>query len=200
MQEKFDILVAKCGKSIGLKGEIHLNIYSDFLDIFTRGNIFRCGDLMLTLESFNVHKNSAKFSEINDIESAKMLNSHNLYSSKTLTEKYCNLGENEFFWFDIIGLKIYDGDLLLGEVAEIERIVGVDYLVVNVDRDLLDSGASSNFGDFGNSSVGVSSKNSKKKPKQKIFLIPYIERYIIKTDLKNKRILTQDTLGILEES
>ena len=38
----FDILVAKCGKSIGLKGEIRLIIYSDFDEIWQQGNVFLC--------------------------------------------------------------------------------------------------------------------------------------------------------------
>lgn len=43
--DDFGILVAKCGKTIGLKGEIRLIVYSDFDEIFTKGNVFLARDL-----------------------------------------------------------------------------------------------------------------------------------------------------------
>lgn len=170
----FNILVAKCGKTVGLKGSVKLIIYTDFLEIFKEKNHFRCGDRILTIESFNRFQNSVKFIEISDIDSAKMLNSLMLYTTKEMTSKYCKLNNNEFFWFDIVGLKLYDNELLLGHISDIERIANIDYLVVQTNLDLF------------------------KKPKN--FLVPYISRYIIKTDLENKCIYTKDTLGILEES
>lgn len=177
--QNFDVLVAKCGKSIGLKGEVKLIIYSDFLEIFTHGNIFKCGDSMLTLESFNPLKPSAKFKEITNIDSAKSLNSLLLYSSRELSDRYCKLSSSEFFWFDIVGLDIIEDDYLVGKVVEIERIGSVDYLNIEADLDFL-------------------SKNPHIKAKR--FYLPYIERYILKTDLEAKCIFVKDSIAILEES
>lgn len=171
----FDILVAKCGRAIGLKGEVKLIIYTDFIEIFKKGNVFRCGDSMLRLDSFNPHKNSAKFSEINTQDEAKTLNSRNLYSSKNLTKQYCKLKKDEFFWFDIIGLDVYENELLLGCVDSIERISNTDYLVVNVDK---------NIGGM----------------KKKSFLIPYISRYIIDVSLESRAIYVKDSFVLLENS
>ena len=42
--DDFGILVAKCGKTIGLKGEIRLIVYSDFDEIFKKGNVFLVRD------------------------------------------------------------------------------------------------------------------------------------------------------------
>ncbi len=203
---EFNILVAKCGKSIGLKGEIKLIIYSDFSEIFTKGNVFlaksqnhnlsnpqnlpslnhnpqnlnsppKNSETFLTLESFNPHKQSAFFSEIDSIDCAKNLTSSLLYSSAFLSRKYCNLGENEYFWFEIIGRSIVEGGEIIGVVSEIERIGSVDYMLVAVD-------------------CAIFAKYPHIKAKK--FYIPYIPRYVL--SVKNGVIHTKDALGILEES
>ncbi len=175
----FDVLVAKCGRTIGLKGDIKLIIYTDFLEIFTPNNLFKCGDSFLTLHCFNRHNASARFVEIADIENAKMLNSLLLYTTKDMTRKYCKLDDDEFFWFDIIGLNVYDGEILVGKVCDIERIANTNYLVVGVDSSIYD-------------------KYRHIKAKQ--FLVPYIKRYIVRVDFSQKCVVTIDTIGILEES
>lgn len=172
-KDDFNILVAKCGRSIGLKGSLRIVIYTDFLEIFTRGNILKCGDSLLHIEDFDASVQRIKFAEISDIESAKKLNLLQLYATKEATLKYCKLNDGEFFWFDMIGLRLYDKDLLLGEVIDIQRIANINYLIIQTDARF-------------------------KSPKT--FMVPYISRYIIQTDLESKCIYSNDTLGILEES
>ncbi|MGX2981698.1 PRC-barrel domain-containing protein [Helicobacter sp. 23-1045] len=258
--DDFGILVAKCGKTIGLKGEIRLIIYSDFDEIFTKGNVFLARDsahdsrhtkqtttrhceafersenneaiheskngwllrfarkscglprlgcvksrktrqsrsffsndgLFLTLKSFNPHKKSATFDEIQSIDNAKNLTSLLLYSSESLSQKYCALSENEHFWFEIIGMRVVENDEIIGIVSDIERIGSVDYLI-----------------------VAVSAEICAKYPhiKAKKFYIPYISRYILRVEKganlpqdsqdspeSKGNIFTQDSLGILENS
>lgn len=202
--DDFGILVAKCGKTIGLKGEIRLIVYSDFDEIFTKGNVFLARDscesganldreskkdshefstkshsLFLTLKSFNPHKKSATFSEIQSIDDAKNLTSLLLYSSESLSQKYCVLRENEHFWFEIIGLCVVENGEIIGIVSDIERIGSVDYLIVAVDG-------------------AIFAKYPHIKAKR--FYIPYISRYILQTDKSKNTIFTQDSLGILENS
>ena len=170
----FDILVAKCGKSIGLKGYLKLIIYTDFIDIFKPNNIFLCKNTLLTMEHFNPHQNSIKFLEINTIDEAKALTSCELYTTKDITSKMCKLNNDEFFWFDIVGLDIIDNDILLGVVENIERIGNMDYLIIKTN------------------------KNRFNKPRS--FMIPYIDRYILSVDLDKKAIYTNDAILILETS
>lgn len=237
--DDFGILVAKCGKTIGLKGEIRLIVYSDFDEIFTKGNVFLARDLaydsslrgrivdsheaiqkskknnidchgfalqnlamtekistksrkigqsrsffnddgfFLTLKSFNPHKKSATFSEIQSIDGAKNLTSMLLYSSEFLTQKYCVLRENEHFWFEIIGLCVVENGEIIGIVSDIERIGSVDYLLVATNP-------------------AIFAKYPHIKAKR--FYIPYISRYILQTDKSKNTIFTQDSLGILENS
>lgn len=244
---EFNILVAKCGKSIGLKGEIKLIIYSDFSEIFTKGNVFlakpqnsnpysqnhtqspnpqnlpclnhtsqnltsplikslqkrdfhasqslnffqnqsdfkhshnqsnpQSSETFLTLESFNPHKQSAFFSEIDSIDCARNLTSSLLYSSAFLSRKYCHLGENEYFWFEIIGRSIVESGEVIGVVSEIERIGSIDYLLIAVD-------------------CAMFAKYPHIKAKR--FYIPYIPRYIL--SVEKGVIYTKDALSILEAS
>lgn len=230
--DDFNILVAKCGKTIGLNGEIRLIVYSDFSEIFTKGNVFLAKDFahssslrglkkakakqskaevslaiceskkikmdchdstfaksrndklnanpnvfFLTLQSFNPHRQSATFDEIKNIDEAKNLTSLLLYSTKSLTQKYCVLGKNEHFWFDIVGMSVVDGGEVMGVVSEIERVGSVDYLLIATNPAIL-----------------------AKYPhiKAKKFYLPYISRYIL--SVGKGVILVQDSLGVLEES
>lgn len=184
-KSEFDILVAKCGKTIGLKGEIKLIIYSDFLEVFTKGNVFLCkgaesgldSAFFLTLQSFNPHKNSATFAEITSIERAKNLTSMLLFSTKSLTQKQCVLSENEHFWFEIIGRSVVENGERIGVVSEIERIGSVDYLIIEVD-------------------CKVFAKYPHIKAKR--FYLPYISRYVLSAE--NGVVAVQDALLVLESS
>lgn len=184
-KSEFDILVAKCGKTIGLKGEIKLIIYSDFLEVFTKGNVFLCkgaessldSAFFLTLQSFNPHKNSATFAEITSIERAKNLTSMLLFSTKSLTQKQCALSENEHFWFEIIGRSVVENGERIGVVSEIERIGSVDYLIIEVD-------------------CAIFAKYPHIKAKR--FYLPYISRYVLSAE--NGVVAVQDALLVLESS
>lgn len=170
----FDILVAKCGRSVGLKGHLKIIIYTDFIDIFKSNNILFCNRKKLIIESFDCSRSIIKFFEINTIDDAKLLTSFNLYTTKDATSKICKLNDDEFFWFDIVGLKIIDNGVFLGNIEDIERIGNIDYFIVKTD-----------FNKFF-------------KPKK--FMIPYIDRYVISIDLPKKIIYTRDAIGILETS
>lgn len=184
-KSEFDILVAKCGKTIGLKGEIKLIIYSDFLEVFTKGNVFLCkgaeskldSAFFLTLQSFNPHKNSATFAEITSIERAKNLTSMLLFSTKSLTQKQCVLSENEHFWFEIIGRSVVENGERIGVVSEIERIGSIDYLIIEVD-------------------CAIFAKYPHIKAKR--FYLPYISRYVLSAE--NGVVAVQDALLVLESS
>lgn len=184
-KSEFDILVAKCGKTIGLKGEIKLIIYSDFLEVFTKGNVFLCkgaessldSAFFLTLQSFNPHKNSATFAEITSIGRAKNLTSMLLFSTKSLTQKQCALSENEHFWFEIIGRSVVENGERIGVVSEIERIGSVDYLIIEVD-------------------CAIFAKYPHIKAKH--FYLPYISRYVLSAE--NGVVAVQDALLVLESS
>lgn len=177
--DDFDILVAKCGRSIGLKGELKLTIYTDFQEIFNPQIPFKCSDKILYIDHFNPSRNVVKFREINDVDSAKQLTLNLLYTTKEATKEFCNISDCDYFWFDIIGCIVFDGEIMIGVVEDIERIANVDYLLVATETNL---------------------KKTYPHIKAKKFMLPYIPRYIVSTNVLQKKINTIDTLAILEMS
>jgi 16S rRNA processing protein RimM len=67
-------------------------------------------------------------------------------------------------------------DEVLGVIEDIQRMADTDYLAIKTDKMLVEAGLPKNF------------------------LLPYIERYIIKVDTDEKTVYTQDAKDILEAS
>ncbi len=176
MRDKL-IKIAQIGKTVGLKGELKLHIKSDFPEQFKKGGVFFIStDKSLTIENFSKKRSTVKFVGFNSKEDASSLTNRYLYTTKDDTYTNCNLKKDEYFWFDIIGAKVYEDSLLLGEVKSIERYEPNDYLFIKTSNELIEQGY----------------------PKE--FLIPYIDRYILEFDKKNLIIKTKDTLDILKNS
>ncbi len=172
--EKF--FIAQIGKTVGLWGDLRLHLHTDFPEQFKIGQIYQSdrGDLeILTIDP--VH-HTIKFRGYETLESAKKLVNAKLYTDKEKTLENCQLKEGEHFWFELIGSSVVEGDEVLGKVTEIQRLLDVDYLLVETDKHWIDTGLPSSF------------------------LIPYIPRYILEADSDAKKIFTKDTKDILEAS
>jgi len=174
MSKKFHI--ATIGKTVGIKGFLKIHFFTDFLEQFKKRKVWNTDRGELKIESINVEKNLVKFVGIDSPEDAKPLVNLKLFSNTEMSREDCNLNKDEFFWFDIVGLTVIEGDEVLGTVSEIDRIGNIDYLIVDTDNDLIEQ-------EF-----------------PKSFLIPYIERFIEKTDLQSKKIFVDGGKDILESS
>lgn len=171
------IYVAKLGKTVGLKGQLKLYIESDFPAQFKAGSKFITNKkIELQIESFNSQNNVVKFVGIDDIDKAKKLVTQQLFSTLEQTRTQCELKNNEFFWFDIIGCKVYENELYLGEVIEIHRFPITDYLEIKTSKELVAQNLPKNF------------------------LIPYNESFVINVDLSLKTIQAQSSYDILLNS
>lgn len=171
------IYVAKLGKTIGLKGEQKIYIDSDFPEQFKKGaKFFTNKGQELVVESINFNNDSIKFQGINDVESAKKLTNKELFTSLEQSKENCNLEDNQYFWFDLIGCKIVENGEVLGEVSDIQRLPLDDYFVINTSQDLVE------------------------KEYAKSFMIPYIDTFIQKVDLEVKEIYAVGAKDILEAS
>lgn len=171
------IQVAKIGKTNGVFGGLKLHLLSDFPQILTQDIIFEAKSQGLKPQTIKLKIKSYQagivvFEGYESKESAGTLTNFILYASKEDTKKYCKLEEGEAFWFDVIGMEIVENDEVLGKVVEIERIGGVDYLVVLANLSL--------------------PSLPKKAPKR--FMLPYIERYVL--EMKEGVIYTQDAKDI----
>lgn len=171
------VYVAKVGKTVGLKGDLKLFIDSDFPDQFKKDAVFTTNkNIQLKIENYNSKNSTVKFYEYNNIDEAKKLTNTFLFTTKEESEKNCTLGENQYFWYDIIGCTIKEGEQILGVVKDVQRFAVDDFLFVTTDDSL------------------------QKQEYPKSFLIPYIDRYIVNVDIDSKIITTKDSLDILKNS
>jgi 16S rRNA processing protein RimM len=169
--------IATIGKVVGLWGDLKLHLQSDFDEQFKAGSRFTLTNgTKVEIEKYNSAKSLVKFVGYNIREDAQKLTNQKLFTTVEETRENCQLDEGEFYWFDVVGSTVYDGDQLLGLVDEIERIGSVDYLIVKSSQELVE----------------------KELPKK--FYIPYIDVYIKSFDSQNKEIQTEGGLLLLEAS
>ncbi|XPV69251.1 MAG: ribosome maturation factor RimM [Halarcobacter sp.] len=175
---KDKIYVAKLGKTVGLKGDLKLFIDSDFPEQFKKNALFTTNkNLQLKVLEYNPNKETIKFETYEDVDLAKKLTNQELYVSIEDTKNNCNLEDDEYFWFDIIGCTVIENDLVLGVVKDIHRYPLDDYLEVITSKELVE------------------------KELPKTFLIPYKkDKYIINVEINNKTIQTKNSFEILENS
>ena len=170
------IEVARFGRAVGVKGEIKLHLLTDFPDSLKPGGSFFWEGGALTLHTFNPASSLACFDEIPHREAAEALTNKMLYTTLERTLSECPLGEDEYFWFQVIGCELFEEGECLGTVAGIERLGTTDYLVIK-SEDML-----------------------AKSLRVKQFLVPYLEHFIIATDVKSRRIESKGARGIAEAS
>ena len=177
MQKNSKLVVAVIGKTHGFKGFLKFHLYSDFQEQFKKEKIWQTSFGELEIESYYANKGLIRFKNFGTIESAKQLVNHKLFSTEEESRKNCDLKEDEFFWFDIVGLTVTENGEILGKVSEISRIANTDYLVIETSENLI--------------------KNTKLP---NTFLIPYVDRYILDVKLEEKFISVDGGKDILEAS
>ena len=172
------IYVAKLGKAVGLKGQLRLFMDTDFPEQFKKGASFTTNKkLELIVAEYNASRELIKFDGFDNMDDAKKLTNQLLFVSKEDTKQNCDLKEDEYFWFDIIGCEIIEDNKSLGSVKEIHRYPLDDYLEISTSNPLVEQNL------------------------PKTFLIPYNkEKFIVSVDIENKIIKTQDCFDILENS
>lgn len=170
------VYIAKLGKSVGLKGENRLILDSDFPEQFYEGATFETKRGTLKVQYYNEDRGLIKFEGISTREDARALTNLELYTTQEATKEFCELEEGEYFWFDVIGCLVFEGDVLLGKVTSVERLEPTDYLMIKTDESLLE------------------------EKRAKSFMIPYIDHFVLNTDVENKRIEVEGGLDILEAS
>ncbi len=173
---KEHLLVARIGRTVGLNGDLKLHIFSDFPEQFKKGARVTSSRGELLISEYDNTRSTIRFEGYETPEAAKKLVNAEIYSSKEKSRRECSLEEGEYFWFDIEGLKVMEGDVSLGVVKEIQRLESVDYLFVKTSDELIFRGFS------------------------RTFLIPYIHRYIDAVDLEKGVIFTIGAMDILEAS
>lgn len=173
-QEQF--YIAQIGRTIGLWGDLKLNLHTDFPEQFKVGSTFKSDRGELTIIDVNLKRGIIRFANHEGIDYAKKLTNAKLYTNLEKTKENCPLKKGEYFWFDIVGCTVVENDEVVGTISDIQRMVDTDYLLIDTDENLQEAGFAKNF------------------------LLPYIVRYIVKTDLDSKKIYVKDAKEILEAS
>jgi 16S rRNA processing protein RimM len=169
--------VATLGRTVGLKGDMKLNLYTDFPEQFVPGaTFFLENGNEITLQNYHAERELVRIKGIESPEAAKALTNSKLYTTYEATRERCGLKEGEFFWFDMIGTRVVEDESILGTVQEIERIGVQDYLLVRTDSALVAKGMAQTF------------------------LIPYIDPFVIEFDAGNKTVTVRGGLDLLEAS
>ena len=158
------VLVAKLGRTVGVQGFVRLHNISDFPEQFECGaSFFDKNSRVLKIKARNAQ--SVLFEGFESLECAKTLVNLELFQSVEKSRASCKLNEGEFFYFDIIGLKVFENGLLLGVVKDILP-AGNDLLLIKSDESLVKKGFVSEFYlpyvDFYVKSVELGAKDSKK--------------------------------------
>ncbi len=169
-------LIAQVGRTIGLWGDLKFHLHTDFPEQFQVGKTYQSSRGELTISHIDHQRGTIRFSGYESIDSAKKLTNTKIYADEVQTRENCHLKEGEYFWFDIVGCYVKQGDEVVGEVLDIQRMADTDYLEIKTAPALVESGYA------------------------KHFLLPYINRYVLKADIEEKIIYTQDAKDILEAS
>jgi 16S rRNA processing protein RimM len=173
---KENFLVAQFGKTVGLKGELKLNLHTDFPEQFFKGRVLKTQRGNLEIEEYNPKRALIKIVGYNNPEDARVLTNTKIYSTEDETREYCNLKEGQYFWFDLIGCSVVEDDEVLGLIKDIQRLPQGDYFLVDTNAKLVG-------GKFAKS-----------------FLLPYLPNFIKSVDIASKKIIATGAKDILEAS
>ena len=169
-------LVAQFGRAVGLKGELKLNLHTDFPEQFKKSRILDTQRGSFEIERYNPKRGLIKIVGIDTPEDAKKLTNAEIYSSEDETREHCKLDDGQYFWFDLIGSKVVENSEVLGEIKDIVRLPTSDYFEIKTDKELVDSGLS------------------------KSFLLPYLPNFIKSVDTDKKIVEVFGAKDILEAS
>jgi len=125
------INIGKIVNTHGLKGEIR--IISDFKykkDVFKTNNIVYINNEKYIIKSYRFHKiyDMITLDSINTIEEAEELKGLNVYIDRTDYKFDGYLNE------DLIGLDVYDNEILKGKIVDVVKTINNDLLVIEGNK------------------------------------------------------------------
>ena len=169
--------IATIGKTVGIKGDMKFHIKCDFPEQFKINSSFVINKKeKITLTDVDLDRGLVKINNLVYPEDCKRFTNAKLYTTYEQTRKDCKLNDGENFWFDIEDCDVYENDVLLGRVNEVERLTVSDYLSIKTDEKLIEKGL------------------------PKSFLIPYVAPFKVSIDIEKKVIILSGAMDILEAS
>jgi len=176
MNKPQKFFIAQVGKTHGLHGDLKLHLHTDFPEQFKAGYSFQTSSGELEVKEVNLTRGIISFRGYEGIDYAKKLTNTKIYATLEETKERCTLKDGEHFWFEIEGCSLVEEGETLGIVTEMQRLAEVNYMFIETDKKLIEAGFSTTF------------------------LVPYIDRYLVRTDIEAKTVFTHDAKEILEAS
>ena len=176
MSDNKRFFIAQIGKTHGLYGDLKLHVHTDFPEQFQEGYTFETSSGKLEILTINLKRGIVCFKGYEGIDYAKKLTNTKIYASLEETKERCKLEEGEHFWFEIEGCYVEEDGVKLGKISEMQRLAEVNYMFIETDVALVKEGFATTF------------------------LVPYIERYVLETNVEKQVVLTKDAKEILEAS
>ncbi|QLK85854.1 ribosome maturation factor RimM [Staphylococcus sp. 17KM0847] len=137
-----NVEVGKIVNTHGIKGEVKIQSHSDFTDIrFQPGEVLQTEDkgkmIELVVKSHRIHKglHMLTFEGYNNINDIEHLKGHQLYQERN--HEAIELDEHEYYYSDIIGCTVFDGERPIGRVTEIFETGANDVWVVQGEKEHL---------------------------------------------------------------
>ncbi|MBR3152171.1 MAG: 16S rRNA processing protein RimM [Clostridia bacterium] len=132
MQDFFEI--GQVVNTVGLKGEIKINPFTEDFEQFDKGKKITLKfkskqETEYEIENVRFHKNQVilKLKTVDNIDDAEGLRNSYIIVNRESKEP---LEENNYYIVDLIGLKVYEDDKLLGELIEVFPTGSNDVYVV----------------------------------------------------------------------
>ena len=136
MQSEDKIIIGKIGKARGLDGTLKIIPLTDFEGRFDDLKEISVGDKIFQVEKVQ-YIGGEIFIKFKNVDSREI--------AKTLTNKFLTvsradaapLEDGEFYTFDIIGCKVFDGEKMLGKVENVLKTGSNDVFQVVGETEIL---------------------------------------------------------------
>ena len=128
--------IGKIVNTHALRGAVKMIVWADSTQVLDDLDYLYLNDgTCLQIKSVSYQKESAivKFKGIDSIEQAERLKGNILYVSRDAFD----LPEGVYFIADLIGLSVYEGDMLLGKIDDVFPAGGCDVYSIKGEKDIL---------------------------------------------------------------
>ena len=165
------VAVGKIVNTCGLKGEVKVINYSDFVkERYKKGNVFEVVsednkiNEKLTINAVRSNNKFiyVKFKEIESIEKAQLYKESMLYIN---SEDLKRINDDTFYHCELLDMEVYYNNKVIGVISEVSD---------NGVQDLI-----------------------RVKEGDKSFLVPFLDDFIESIDVENKKIVLKNIEGIL---
>ena len=130
------VIVGKTVSTHGIKGELKVISDFEYADrVYVVGNKILINNIEHTISSIRYHKNYILLGidNLNNINNVLEFVGYNIYYKKI----DLNLDSNEYLLSDLVGMEVYDNNVLLGTVKEVVLGAANNFIRVNNTKEFL---------------------------------------------------------------